>query len=124
MSDHNATPKWLLRLFDGWDDPCPLNGSGGLEREWGDWVYVNPPFSDISPWVAKAIEASRRGKLVVMLVPHDPSTRWWQDLRTSGGHILAPLERLCFGDHTGSLRTPIDLVVMHHEAEVLYGVPL
>lgn len=48
-----------------------------------DWisdgaVWVNPPYSDISPWVEKAEEQCRRqGQPVVMLVPADVSTGWF-----------------------------------------------
>lgn len=110
MSDHNATPDWLLRVFDGWDDPCPLHGTGGLDRPWGRRVYINPPFSNIAPWVHRALQED--SEVIVMLVPHDPSTRWWQELRASGAHFLAPMERLRFGNHRTGLRTPLDLVVL------------
>ena len=48
-----------------------------------DWsskgaIWVNPPYSDISPWVEKAEEQCRRqGQSVVMLVPADVSTGWF-----------------------------------------------
>jgi len=41
------------------------------------WVWVNPPYSDISPWVDKAIEAQRQGVGSVMLVMADPSVKWF-----------------------------------------------
>lgn len=38
-SDHWSTPKDVYDKLDTEfnfnDDPCPLNGTGGLEREWG-----------------------------------------------------------------------------------------
>ncbi|WP_289484061.1 DNA N-6-adenine-methyltransferase, partial [Enterobacter sp. E105B] len=40
--------------------------------------WVNPPYSDITPWVRKADEQCRRqGQPVVMLVPADISTGWF-----------------------------------------------
>jgi DNA N-6-adenine-methyltransferase (Dam) len=78
-SDDWETPKWLLQLLF-WDteffDPCPVGGAGGLEAIWptSQVIFINPPFSNPSPWVKKA--ASHNGP-VVMLLPVDPTTRWW-----------------------------------------------
>jgi len=41
---------------------------------------VNPPYSDKEPWIKKAIEQKRKGKLTVMLLPVDTSTSWFHDL--------------------------------------------
>lgn len=78
-SDDWATPKWLLALMfpEGYYyDPCPLGGSGGLEAEWPTvaTVYINPPFSNPLPWVRRAAEHPGP---VVLLLPVDPTTRWW-----------------------------------------------
>ena len=82
-TDDYATPRWLMALLfpDGrYFDPCPL---GGLERGpdglTSDWptdrpVYINPPFSNPLPWCRRA--AQHPGP-VTMLVPVDPTTRWW-----------------------------------------------
>jgi len=51
-----------------------------LNCEWVSYgpVWVNPPYSDITPWVRKADEQCRRqGQPVVMLVPADISTGWF-----------------------------------------------
>ena len=79
MSDDWDTPKWLLELiFDGQEyyDPCPRKGTGGLDAIWPERkpVFINPPFSDPLPWVRKA--AAHDGE-VVMLLPLDPTTKWW-----------------------------------------------
>ena len=41
------------------------------------YVWCNPPYSDISPWVDKAIEAQAKGLGTVMLVMADPSVKWF-----------------------------------------------
>lgn len=64
-------------------DPCPLNPNpsmDGLSKEWGTSTFVNPPYSNPRPWIEKAIEESKRGKTVVMLLRGDTSTRWFHDL--------------------------------------------
>ena len=64
-------------------DPCPYplpEGFDGLTCEWGSRNYVNPPFGSImhqgrkkgpTAWMRKAIEESRKGKLVVIVYPVD-----------------------------------------------------
>jgi len=41
-------------------------------------LWMNPPYSDPTPWVRKAAEESAKGLIVVGLVIHDPSTKWFQ----------------------------------------------
>jgi phage N-6-adenine-methyltransferase len=86
MSNQDAqTPQDLYRQLDEefhFDfDPCPNNSTfDGLKVEWGKSNYVNPPYANKEPWIRKAIEESRKGKTVVMLLPVDTSTRWFHDL--------------------------------------------
>lgn len=86
-NDNWATPDWLYKALDaefGFTlDPCPLNPNwtvDGLTLNWdGQRVFVNPPFSNIKPWVEKAL-ASRC--LTVLLLPSDRcDSAWFQLLR-------------------------------------------
>ena len=43
----------------------------------GEYVWCNPPYSKIGPWVDKAIEAQADGVGTVMLVMADPSVAWF-----------------------------------------------
>lgn len=56
----------------------------GLERPWTGRTWVNPPFSDLGPWVAKAWkEATREGgpSVIAMLLPANRAEQpFWQDL--------------------------------------------
>lgn len=55
----------------------------GLDRPWHGEVFVNPPWSDIGPWVSKAWVEVEEGhcKNVTMLLPDNrQSTAWWQEL--------------------------------------------
>ncbi len=40
-------------------------------------LWCNPPYSKITPWVEKAIEAQLNGRMTVMLVMCDPSVKWF-----------------------------------------------
>lgn len=55
-----------------------------LKQDWakaggvfGQWLFCNPPYSSITPWVEKAIEAQLSGRGTVMLVMCDPSVKWF-----------------------------------------------
>ncbi|GAG08355.1 unnamed protein product, partial [marine sediment metagenome] len=46
--DNWITPEWIKEIFEGWFDPCPYNPNpkiNGLNIEWKDKTYVNPPYS-------------------------------------------------------------------------------
>jgi len=60
-SVHWSTPKEvydeLNKEFIFNDDPCPLHGSNGLDRDWGTSTYCNPPYGrEITKWLKKAYE--------------------------------------------------------------------
>lgn len=77
------TPKALFQALDAefnFDfDPCPVNPKeDGLEIEWGKCNYVNPPYGrKIGDWIKKGYEEALKGKIVVMLLPARPDTRYW-----------------------------------------------
>jgi len=54
----------------------------GLQRDWSEYrrVWLNPPYGrTIGKWMQKAYEESRKGCLVVCLVPARVDTRWWHE---------------------------------------------
>ena len=91
-SDNWETPKELFNKlneeFNFNFDPCPIcfddeipPEKDGLLIEWGSRNFVNPPYSRKlkDEFVKKAIEESRKGKLVVMLLPVSTSTILFHD---------------------------------------------
>lgn len=48
------------------------------DRVWGRDNWCNPPFSDVTPWISKAIEQMGFGRLTVMLLPADTSVKWFK----------------------------------------------
>ena len=96
-NDNWASPDWILKIFEGWFDPCPLNAKkDGLIINWKDKTYVNPPYSNPKPFVIKAIEENKKGKTIAMLLPVDTTTEWFKLLYIAKAHILFPNERLKF----------------------------
>lgn len=116
--DMSQTPVWLFnalnREFDFALDAAALPETALCEKyltpdidslavEWGDfispskrapWVWLNPPYSDIGPWVEKAIDQQGKGIGTVMLVPQDTSARWYPAGRfTECRHITGAIDR-------------------------------
>jgi phage N-6-adenine-methyltransferase len=40
-------------------------------------AWLNPPYKNIMNWVLKAVDESREGLLVCMLLPNDTDTKWF-----------------------------------------------
>ena len=115
MTDDYKTPKWLMEtFFNGWFDPCPLNPNpdpDGLKIEWRNRTYVNPPYSNPLKWVEKTIEESKKGKLIVMLLRVDTSTKWFAKLIEAKAEILWFSKRLKFTDKPANF--PSMLVILN-----------
>jgi len=87
--DDWATPSYLYdelnREFNFVFDPCPYKHDfsrwDGLEVEWDERNFINPPYSRKlkESFVKKAIEESKKGKLCVMLLPVSTSTKLFHD---------------------------------------------
>lgn len=114
-SDHWSTPKEtydaLNKEFKFNDDPCPIGGNSGLDRDWGSHTYVNPPYSEIQRWVRKSYEESQKGKTVVMLIPSRTDTRWWHDYCMKAKEIRFIKGRLKFGGSKNSAPFPSAVVI-------------
>jgi hypothetical protein len=95
------TPKELYRalnnIFHFDFDPCPLDPTfDGLEVEWGERNYVNPPYSQLGQWIKKAHAEASKGKLVVMLIPSRTDTRAFHEYIFGKAQILYLKGRLKF----------------------------
>ena len=95
--------EWLDKRFDFDIDGC-ANEHNALCQSWvgegsplgGDFLdtktpypyrnlrfYVNPPYSDVAPFLEAAKELRDKGHLVVMLLNNDKSTQWYQTISTT-----------------------------------------
>jgi site-specific DNA-methyltransferase (adenine-specific) len=95
-------------------DPCPHNPCfDGLEVEWGNSTFVNPPYGrEITAWVKKGIEESERGKRVVFLVASRTDTKWWHDLMAHAAEIRFIKGRLKFDNQKNSAPFPSAIVIL------------
>ena len=71
---------------------------------------MNPPYSDMKRWMAKAYLESLFGALVVCLVPVRTDTSWWHDYAMFG-EIRFLRGRLRFGDAKTNAPFPSAVVV-------------
>lgn len=93
-----------------------------LSIDWGHRrCWMNPPYGrEIRAWMAKALDASRKGALVVALVPARTDTRWWHEsamLATERRFIQGRLRFRCggvpIGDNSkGSAKSPFPSAIV------------
>ena len=107
MSDRWRSPSWILKMFETYHDPCPIDYQiDAFSYDWcehHDQVYVNPPYSNPKPWVEKAIKeiSIYPDATIVMLLKHDSSTQWFRMLHEAGASFLMFQGRLEFVNPDG-----------------------
>ncbi len=69
-----------------------------LRQHWAGRCWMNPPYGrTISRWITKAVHESRRGALVVSLLPARTDTNWWHTGVMRAREIRLLKGRLTFG---------------------------
>ena len=78
------TPKYVYDYLDEEFrfvlDPCPPKPKfDGLEIEWSDMNFVNPPYSrsTIGKWIKKGIEEQKKKHYSVFLIPSRTDVKWF-----------------------------------------------
>jgi len=103
-----------------WYDPCPLFhkdlGFDGLKENWLDkeYIYINPPYSNIIDFVKKAIDSHRKyggsNKEIIFLIPARTDTKYYELLFKYGCEFTFIIGRLKFGNSKHSSTFPSVLV--------------
>jgi len=119
-SDVHVTPDRVYDLIrDEWGytkedmfDPCPVNPKcDGLKIDWKDINYVNPPYSNLSDWVDKAMkEQVLFQRKSIMLLPSKTEQLWFHKLIESGYEIKWIRRRLKFTNNKHHATQPHFLV--------------
>ena len=90
------TPQWLFDTLNkefnfNWDlacnadnIKCPLyfaeEEMNSLNESWykcEGWLWLNPPYSPLKPWIVKTQEENKKGARIVVLCPPILSTRYF-----------------------------------------------
>lgn len=97
------TPEWLFKAFDrefgfAWD-LCATEETAKCSRfispkedslsvDWhkleGGWLWINPPYSPLKPWIQKAQMEAQKGAKIVALVPPVLCTQYLMDYLPDG----------------------------------------
>jgi phage N-6-adenine-methyltransferase len=96
-NDEYATPPSVFKRFGPACtlDVCASAGKAmcaeyftkaqdGLKQPWHGTVWMNPPYSDLRPWCAKAFEYAKAGGTVIALLPAWSDTPWFHNLASYG----------------------------------------
>lgn len=79
--------------------------------EFNGWCWLNPPYSDITPWVKKAWESTYQfGTKTCVLVPASTGSNWWRDWVEGKAYITYLNGRITFTGHTAPY--PKDLALL------------
>lgn len=90
------TPRNIFQYWNGrYDFECDVAASDinhlcsdyftvdddALTIPWKDTNWCNPPYSNIAPWVKKAVyECENHDRKTVMLIPANMDTKWFMDV--------------------------------------------
>ena len=62
-------------------DPCPVNPTfDGLDIDWGERNFCNPPFYETERWIKKIIQEQEKGRMTVLLIPARTCTHYFHEL--------------------------------------------
>lgn len=107
-SDEHSTPWDLFNRIGAEYGPFTLDAAA---REWnakcadyndgvkpdipwrGEMVWLNPPYSQLRHWMARAWRESRTARGVVCLVPVAPDCYWWSESVEGKAHTVRLLTR-------------------------------
>ena len=115
------TPRAVYQALDAefhFDyDPCPVKTKiNGLESEWGNVNFVNPPYGkQITKWIQKGYQENLRGKTVVFLIPSRTDTIWWHSYIMKADEIRFIRGRLKFNDQKGSAPFPNAIAIFRNK---------
>jgi hypothetical protein len=111
------TPKSVYQILDAefhFDfDPCPTDPDfDGLDIEWGNRNFVNPPYGrELPKWIQKGYDEWQKGRMIVFLIPSRTDTKWWHDYCMKATEIRFIKGRLKFDEHKNSAPFPSAIVI-------------
>lgn len=100
------TPLELIAPLGRFDlDPCgeadhktadTIYTENGLEKPWFGKVWLNPPYSDLYPWLKKLADHADGGGCGIALVFARTDTAWFQEIADRSTGLFFPKGRIKF----------------------------
>lgn len=94
-----------------------------LDQPWhklDGWLWLNPPFDPITPWVRKCSQEAALGAKILLLCPTSIGANWWRDHIHEQACVLMLQPRLQFVGHTHKF--PKDLALCVYNGNIkTYG---
>jgi hypothetical protein len=100
------TPEYVFNYLDDefefTFDPCPtwkfnIQLWNGLEIEWSDMNFVNPPYgSELPKWIEKGIIEQKKKHYSVFLIPSRTDTKWFYKMYENATEIRFVVGRIKF----------------------------
>lgn len=120
-NDVVETPDELYKILNDefhFDfDPAPVWPNGvierdGLECDWGQSNFINPPYSNIGKWFEKAYKESIKGKTSVFLVPFRLTPIYWRKwVYPYASEIRVIANRIQFKNYPSTAPFPVGIIV-------------
>lgn len=99
---------------DALAETCLWHLIGGSMLRW-----LNPPFANIAPWVAKCVAESAKGARIAVLVPAAVGSRWFNLYVRPYAYVLELTPRVTFVGHATAY--PKDLLLCYYSRERMVG---
>lgn len=98
--NHKA-PRWFGPGGEAADSLAPEQDWAAIWAECtGDegspLLWLNPPFSVMTPWARKCHESAAEGARIALLAPANVGAAWWWDYVLPSAHVLILQPRLAF----------------------------
>jgi len=120
--DSVRTPPSILKSireeFGRFFDPAPYNPKfdekkhrNGLKIPWKSVNFINPPYSNVKPWVKKAHEEWKQGKTCILLIKLSNLATSYGKAYLKGAEIRIFPEKLSFPGYDGRAKFNSVLVI-------------
>lgn len=95
-----------------------------LQQPWakdglGEWLWCNPPYKKLEPWVEKAALEASKGAKIAMLVPSSTGSNWWKAWVAGVAQVHFLNGRIKFVGHKNYY--PKDLALLLYRPDVWGG---
>ena len=88
----------------------------GLETDWKERVFVNPPYSNVKDFLIKAHEELRnKSEVIVFLVPSSTDVKWFHEYIYHKADLRFIKGRLKFGGSSENAPFPSMLCIFKKE---------